>query len=168
MDKHVLVTGLSGSGKTYLSGYFRQNGINAHDSEEFNHLSSWIDRNGLTVAMPKDPTGQWLSEHSKLWDREKIKGLLRKNAQFYLFGYVTNVYSFIDLFNSAYYLRADSYLISQRLMREDRANTFGRLDSQRELILSMITSSEEKARNAGFKFIDASLTPKQIFDIITK
>lgn len=165
-SKHVLITGLSATGKTTLSKFFREKGKNAYDVDKV--LARWIDKKTGKPKAPTDEEWKRLSGIEWEWDRRKLKRLLKQNKEAYLFGSANNTYGLANLFDKVYYLHASKKLILQRLKSEKRDNDFGRHGTQRKLIMSWVKPVAERAKEAGFEFIDASLSPQRIFNIICK
>ncbi len=169
MQGYVLIVGMPGSGKTHLAAYFKKRGKNAYDADEIKGLGKWIDKNGRRVRYNHSKADQkWIQEHKWIWSGRKLRSVLRHNKNVFLFGTSSNVYGFVHLFDKAYYLKASPALISSRLQHIKRTNSFGKTDAQRESILERMNRSYEKARRAGFTFIDASMTPRQILKRITE
>jgi hypothetical protein len=176
MKNHVLIAGPSGSGKTTLAEFFKQQGKNAIDVD-LSGVGTWIDSEKNQVTAPAD-LGKGINEWAEdrklewVWNGDKLKALLAKDEELFLFGGSGNMFDFIGLFDGLYYLKADKELVLSRLEMRLKSgksyHEFGKTQAQRDLILSGLEWGEEKARKAGFQFIDATLTPKQIFDIICK
>jgi AAA domain-containing protein len=164
---HVLITGPAGSGKSRLARYFRRRGRNAFDADEVPGLCFWVDRAGN----PKEVTPEeWRTMEGIqwFWSTTQLDELLRGAEEIYLFGSADNQYEFLSRFDRRYYLRASSALISARLEDPRRDNDFGRGPVQRELVLRSLPVEEERARKAGFEFLDASESPPDIFNAIAK
>ncbi len=162
--KHILISGLPATGKTYLSRYFKKRGKNAYDADEI--VGRWIDKK---TGKPREPTKREWEQLSGIeweWDGIKLKKILKKNKEVYLFGSANNMHDFVSLFNKAYYLHADKDLIVKRIKNKNREHDFGKPAKQRKLILSWIKPVEERAKKEGFEFIDASLSAQKIFGII--
>ena len=166
ITKHILVTGLPATGKSYLAKFFKKMGKNAYDADDV--IGRWVDKK---TGKPREPTKREWEQLSGIeweWDSKKLKSILKQNKEAYLFGSANNIHELAHLFDKTYYLRADKELILKRIRNKDREHDFGRPVKQRKLILSWIKPVEERAKKAGFKFIDASLTPEEIFNIIAK
>ncbi len=164
--KHILVTGLPATGKSYLAKFFKKTGKNAYDADDV--IGRWVDRK---TGKPREPTKREWEQLSGIeweWDSRKLKSILKQNKEAYLFGSANNIHELAPLFDKIYYLHADKELILKRIRNKNREHDFGRPAKQKKLILSWIKPVEERSKKAGFEFIDASLTPRQIFDIITK
>jgi shikimate kinase len=166
MHKHVLVIGMPGTGKTTLTAYFIKKGKTAFDGDE--ELGKWLDKRGHVKRMMKHASKKWLSEHRWRWNVRKLKKLLKDNRELYLFGGADNQFDVLDLFDRTYYLKADKKLLAKRLKTRTGPYDFGKTKHQKELVFGWINSVDRRAKENGLIFIDASLSPNQIFRIITK
>lgn len=161
----VLIFGASGSGKTYTSSNLKQLGINAVDADLIDGLSSWYDENGNKVKYPKDADKKFLDNHEFLWDKDFLSVYLNKQQDVYLFGLSGNIFKMIDLFDKAYFLKVDYELLKERLTHESRENPMGKTEYQRQAVIDYAKMLEEKSKELGIEFIDATtLKPEQIFD----
>jgi len=162
----VLVFGPSGSGKTYVSHALQELGINAVDDGDIEGLSAWYDRNGKKVPPPQT-AGEALANHySFLWSRKFLKGFLDQFTDIYLFGGSGNLFSVLDLFDKAYFLKVDPHLQRRRLMSPSRPTPL--MDSNDEGFIIWGDWLEEEAKKRGIPMLDASQTPRQIYEAISK
>ena len=162
----VLVFGPSGSGKTYVSSELRKLGVNAIDADAIKELSSWYDGAGNKITYPENADQIFLDNHSFLWDREFLKDYLNKNPNIYLFGASGNIFHMLDLFDKVYFLKIDPEIQKERLTYESRENPMGNTEYQRENAVIWGQELEEKARKLNIPFIKATLSPKEIIEII--
>ncbi len=173
-SNRILIAGPSGSGKTLLAKYFKERGVNAIDADGAG-IGIWCDKAGNEFEPAPGmemSLGQWAFEMGLRWnwDPLKLKLLLDKNPEIYLFGNAYNIYYLAGFFDRKYYLDADAGQILGRLIsRSDSAmnhHGWGDTEEQRIVILNELEAEREKAEHAGFEFVQARLTPKQIFNII--
>ncbi|MDO8551220.1 MAG: hypothetical protein Q7S03_00865 [bacterium] len=139
----ILIFGPSGSGKTYVSQKLRDLGVNAVDADQ-----------------------EFLDNHEFLWDKEFLKNYLDKNLDIYLFGLSGNIFQMLDLFDKVYFLKIDNELLKARLIHESRENPMGKTEYQRQAVVNFAKMLEEKSKELGIEFIDATNTPEQIFQQI--
>jgi pantothenate kinase len=116
--------------------------------------------------MMKNANQKWLSKYDWQWSKKLLNNILRKNKEVYLFGASDNMYDFLDLFDKKYYLKADKKLLAKRLRNRKNPYDFAKTEEQKQIVFSWIEYAQNKAKENRLEFIDASLTPKQIFDII--
>lgn len=162
----ILVIGPSGSGKTYISSKLRELKINAVDADLIDGLSNWYDGRGNKIEYPRDADKEFLDNHSFLWDREFLKKYLERNPDIYLFGSSGNMFEMLDLFDRVYFLKVEPSLLRERLTHESRENPMGITEYQRENAVKWALEIEKKAKDLGVEFIDATLSPEQILDLI--
>ncbi|MDP3733202.1 MAG: hypothetical protein Q8Q91_01545 [Candidatus Daviesbacteria bacterium] len=162
----VLIFGPSGAGKTYFSSKLRKLDINAVDSDSIEGLSSWNDGTGKKIAYQEDAGEEFLSNHSFLWDRNFLEDYLRKNPEIYLFGASGNIFEMLDLFDKTYFLKVNPDLQKERLIHQSRENPMGKTDYQRENAVRWGEELEQKAKDLEIEFIDATLSPEEIFKLI--
>lgn len=162
----VLVFGPSGSGKTYLSYKLKNLGINAVDADSIEGLSSWFDGSGNKVNYPGDAGPEFLDNHSFLWDKEFLKKYLKEKDEIYLFGSAGNITKMFDLFDKVYFLKIAPDLQKERLTHKTRKNPMGNTEYQRGNAIKWAKELEKKAKSAGARFIDATLSPKEIYDLL--
>ena len=172
---HVFIDGGSGTGKTTLARFFKKHGKNAFDGDRC--VGKWIDKNGKTVKVQYKEIGKninkWANRHKLTWtlDKDKFEKLLKanKNKELYLFGGPTpkNLNHFFD---KIFWLNADKELILKRIkLRLKDKNSYHKLGetrAQREKIIHKLEAENKDAIKDGYELVDASLTPKKIFEII--
>lgn len=163
-----LIFGPSGSGKTYISGDLRKQEIPAVDADAIEGLSSWYDGDGNKVPYPRDADQEFLDNHSFLWDKGFLKDYLDQHANIYLFGTAGNVFDMLDLFDKVYFMKVPEELQKERLMHQSRKNPMGETKYQRANAVAWGKDLEAEARKHQIPFIDATLTPKEIYTILTK
>ncbi|MBI2028008.1 MAG: AAA family ATPase [Candidatus Levybacteria bacterium] len=162
----VLIFGSSGSGKTYVSTELRKLGINAVDADSVEGLSSWFDGSGNKMPYKEDADEEFLNNHSFLWDRKFLEEYLKENPNIYLFGASGNIFGMLDLFDKVYFLKVNPGLQKERLVHQSRENPMGNTEYQRENAVRWGRELEKKAKALGIGFIDATLTPEEIFKLI--
>ena len=162
----VLVFGPSGAGKTYVSHALQKQGINAFDDGDIEGLSSWFDSNGKKVPPPQTAEEALGNHYSFLWSRKSLAAFLSRFNDVYVFGGSGNLFSVLDLFDKVYFLKIESQLQRQRLMSPSRPTPL--MDRKEEDFVIWGDWLEDEAKKRGIPMVDASLTPEQIFEEISK
>lgn len=175
--KRVLITGPGGSGKTTLAEFFQIKGKNAIDAD-LAGIGAWFDQNGIEVEIPIDldmsEINKWAEDNGLTWHwkRDALVKLLSNFNEVFVMGSARNAFDLVSLFDKVYYLFADEQLILDRLKKRTvtgaNYHDNGRTHEQRMEIVRKIKPKLIEARERGFEFIDASLTPLQLFQKITK
>lgn len=173
----VLITGPGGSGKTTLSRYFESKGKNAVDAD-LAGIGVWMDQGGTVINVPKNQDmneiNKWAEENNLQWHwkRENLGNLLLRYEEVFVVGDAKNAFQLSRLFDHVYYLHASEQLILDRLVNRaesgDSYHDNGRTHEQQVEILGKIEARTKEAKERGFEFVDAALTPEEIFKFITK
>lgn len=173
---HIFVGGPPASGRTTLAKFFKEQGKNAFDGDLY--IGMWLDKNGKRLNAPQGigrNVNKWANQHRLTWtcDEDKFNKLLKSNKNKELYLFAGPVPNHLDrFFDRLFWLYADKKLVLKRirlrLKDKDSYHSFGGTKVQREKIMSMVGPDNRDARKEGYEFVDASLTPKEIFRIITK
>jgi hypothetical protein len=161
----VLISGASGPSR--LVRFFRAQGRNAVDADDVPGLARFVDRDGTARAFPLEE-GVPHGPLSRVWNATRLTELLDVEDEVYLFGNAENMYEFLRAFDGLYYLRASSARTEARLTGPAPEDEFGRPATQRALVQDRLAAEEERARAAGFRFVDAGLEPSAIFQEVCR
>jgi len=162
----VLIFGPSGSGKTYTAHALQQLGINAFDDPDIEGLSNWYDRNGKIVTEPTTADEALNNHYSFLWNPEAMAEFIDKFSDIYIFGGSGNVGSVFHLFDRIYFLKIDPEVQRERLLSRTRPTPL--MDSNDAGLVIWGGWFEDYARQLNIPFVDGSLTPQEIFGVISK
>ncbi|MBE7171687.1 MAG: AAA family ATPase [Williamsia sp.] len=157
----VLVFGASGSGKTFVSNALRANGVQVFDADEVAGLSSWYNREGHKVPAPSSAREAMSNGYAFMWSRKFLKHFLHEYPDVFLFGGAGNVFGVFDLFDKVYFLKVDPLLQKERLKSPLRNRPD--MDRHGDEVVVWGAWLEEEAARRGIPFIDASMTPGEIF-----
>ncbi len=160
----VLVFGPSGSGKTYLSRALQNLGINAFDADDIQGLSGWYNKHEEKVSPPQSADEATANHYSFLWSKKFFANFLSKFSEVYIFGGAGNIFNMLDLFDASYFLKVKPELQRERLLNAFRKNPL--MDRNENGLVIWGDWLEQQAEKRGIPFLDASLTSKQIFNII--
>lgn len=127
----ILVTGVSASGKTAITGQLREFGHDAVSLDGYPNMCGWTDTGGNPVARPDEPSLGWLARHNWSWTRETLTELItQKRASsgdlVWLAGVAANTEQLAHLFDLRILLRVTKPVMRQRLHDTARSNDFGR------------------------------------------
>jgi hypothetical protein len=160
----VLIFGPSGSGKTYVSTAWKQRGINAYEDSDIQSLSGWHDKYGNKVATPTTASEALNNRYSFLWSKRVLKNFLDMHPDVYIFGGAGNIFDLADLFDKIYFLKIEPAIQKARIVHSSRETPLMDFDEEAVVIWGDWIEAEAKKRNISF--IDATLSPDQIFNII--
>jgi len=162
----VLIFGPSGSGKTYISQALRDSGINAWDADDIIGLSGWYDKYGQKVAEPKTAEEAINNHYSFLWSKSFLAGFLSRFSEVYVFGGSGNIWNMFDSFDRVYFLKVDFDTQKKRIL--NAANRNSMLDFSENDLVIWGEWFEQEAKKRNIPFIDATLSPDEIYKIISK
>ncbi|MCL5430365.1 MAG: ATP-binding protein [Candidatus Marsarchaeota archaeon] len=177
IHRFVLIAGASGSGKTTLKNYFQSMGKNVLDGDT-EGIGIWVDEKGNQRKEPSKEEWETRKGFDWRWDISALKRVLEtySGQEVYAFSDAANLNEVRFLFDELYWLSADYELIEERLHKRAKDESaekiqgaaYGATDEQRKYVLKKLEAGEVWAKEKGFIFVDASLSPEELFDIITK
>lgn len=162
----VLLFGPSGSGKTYVSQALKKQGVNAFDDGEINDLSGWYNMQGEKVATPTTAREALDNHYSFLWSKRVLKAFIDKYDEVYVFGGSGNIFNMFNIFDKVFFLKIDPTIQKERIMHSSRATPL--MDFDENGIVTWGDWLEQEAVKRNIPFIDATLSPDQIFAIISR
>lgn len=145
MIKRVLITGMSGTGKSAVINDLAIRGFRAIDADE-----GWSE---------SGPDGDWI------WSEDRVQLLLSDDIANVLFisGCASNQEKFYPQFTHIILLSAPVGLIMQRL-RERTSNTFGKTPEELSRVLEDIRTIEPLLRGTAGVEIDTSIPLDQVVE----
>lgn len=161
-----LILGTSGAGKTYLSKYFSNKGLNAFDADEIEDLHGWYNWKKEKVKFPYDAGKEFMDNHEFLWNRQVLENFLKNHQDIYFFGNSGNALKMVDLFDQVFYLDVPDGIRLERLNHQTRKNPMGKTQEQKKEILDWDKFNKREAVNVGAVLIDSTLTPEEILKLI--
>ena len=164
----VLVTGPSGAGKTYVSAKLKEAGYPVIDADDIQGLSAWYDDQGHQVEYPADAGPEFLDNHRFLWSRSFLEQFLANYPDIYIFGMAGNAFEMIDLFDKVYFLKVPPKIQMERLIHPLRANPMGQTEYQHKNAVFWAQKIERDAKKLEIPMIDATKSPEQIWEIISR
>ena len=148
--RRVLVTGMSGTGKSSALDALARRGFRVVDTD----VDGWSE----WVAGP-DGEGEWL------WREDRIAELLALDDErtLYVSGCVANQGRFYDRFDAVVLLSAPAEVLLDRI--EHRVtNDYGKAPTERELVLFHLETVEPLLRATCTHELDASRPLEQVVD----
>lgn len=141
--KRVLLTGMSGTGKSSVIAQLLLRGYRAIDTDY-----GWAERG---------PEGDWV------WPEDRIQALLTAEEGDFLFvsGCVTNQGKFYPLFDHIILLHAPTDVLIERL-RTRTGNTYGKREGELTQILADVQEIEPLLRRTATAEIDTQMPLEQV------
>jgi broad-specificity NMP kinase len=140
--KRILITGISGTGKSTVTAALAARGYAAIDADTL-AFSHWDPPPSLPANMgtPVEPDRDWL------WREDAIAALLATEDTDLLFlsGCAPNMGQFLPLFDRVVLLSAPATLIQERLATRT-TNTYGKDPAEAERVLGLIDMIEPRLR----------------------
>ena len=143
----ILVTGISGTGKSAALAELGRRGYRVVDSDE----PGWREYREFAEPLDELHRGEWL------WVEDRISGLLDAEDRRSLFveGCVRNQSKFYDGFDAVVLLSAPAAVILDRIARRT-TNNYGKTPVERAMILDDLASVEPLLRAGCTHELDAS------------
>lgn len=137
--RRVLVTGMSGTGKSSALAELRTRGFEVVDTDEPG-WTEWSDEDGGYV-----------------WHEDRMRDLLarERDAPLYVSGTVSNQVTFYPQFDAIVLLSAPSDVLLERLARRT-TNDYGKTAEERQLILRHVDEVEPLLRATCTHELDAA------------
>jgi adenylate kinase family enzyme len=162
-----LITGPSGSGKSTLCRFFRERGVKAVDGDDIRGLGGPVDLRGRPLRTITNSQWRRVEGWRFNWNATVLKRFLARRPNVMLFGASDNMFELdlAQLFNHRFYLQTTWPVIRSRMNDPARENDWGRdaQPAQREWVRKTTREWPVRAKESGFEFINASLTPEQIY-----
>jgi dephospho-CoA kinase len=148
--RRILVTGMSGTGKSSALAELARHGFRTVDTDE----------PGWTVEDAAG--GQW-------WDEQRIAELLADDGgpTLYVSGTVSNQGRFYDRFDAVVLLSVPADVLVHRIATR-ATNPYGKSDEERELILSHLREVEPLLRATCTHEIDATLPLARVVELLVE
>lgn len=164
----VIVTGISGAGKSTIACELTRRGLTVLDSDNDPGLARFENREGTVVEEPEAPDLAWLAEHFWNWDPARLDELIQAAAPatLYICGGADNQIELADRFTHFILLEIDEPTMLARLDDPDRHNDWGRVGDSREFLRRRLSGYQADLRAIGAIPIDATQPIDQVVDAI--
>jgi dephospho-CoA kinase len=166
----VLVTGISGSGKSTVCVALQARGYEAHDMD-LDGNAAWVHREtGRSWPSDRHPdTGasDWFEQYEWRVVTEKVEALATRARErtIFLAGMASNGHEVFHLFSRVIYLSIDEPTLRRRVASRT-TNDFGKTSNELAAILEWHEFAERQHRQAGATIIDATLSPDRVVDAV--
>jgi adenylate kinase family enzyme len=153
----VLITGMSGAGKSTIAEVLARRGLTSIDADEDPLLARSVDSAGGVVEDLSVPDFAWLARHSWAWDPARLDELIRTAgpATLYVCGGADNELELADRFTQVFLLEMDEPTMLARLEAPSRDNDWGRVGDTREYLRRKLPEVQDRLRAFGAIPIDA-------------
>ena len=164
----VLITGMSGAGKSTIAQVLARRGLASLDADGDPLLARSVDCDGNVVEDPSVPDFAWLARHSWAWDPARLDVLIRTAAPatLYVCGGAANELELADRFTQMFLLAMDEPTMLARLDAPSRDNEWGRIGDTREHLRRRRPGHQDRLRAFGAIPIDARQPLDQVVDAI--
>ena len=128
MSKSILVTGVSGSGKSTICRELKRRGYEAYDIEKIRSLFSMVQRRTGRVVREWDNSDlRLIKQMDWICNRERLAKLIHRNTGGIVFycGTATNIGDIRDLFDQVLLLKCSPRVLRERL-KSRATNDFAR------------------------------------------
>lgn len=150
--KRILVTGMSGTGKSTVIGELAARGYKAIDADT-DEYSEWVEVVGDTGALGSPAWGakDWM------WREDRVQALLSTEDADVLFvsGCAANMRAFLPQFDHVVLLSAPAAVLVERLATRT-SNAYGKDPEEVARVLELVESVEPLLRRAADHELDAS------------
>ena len=159
----VLVTGISGSGKSAVCVALQQRGLEAHDMD-LDGIAAWVHRASGVPAPMTDVadsgarTAEWLAAHEWRVVPSRVEALAQGSGDqsVFLCGMASNQDDVSHLFAVVICLDVDEATLRDRLATRT-SNDFGRSEHELTAILGWRDAVQDAYRRGGAVIVDATL-----------
>lgn len=162
----VLIFGPSGSGKTHVASAWKKKGLPAFEDSDIAGLSGWYNREGKRVDTPTTANEALRNRHSFLWSKRVLKNFLVAHPDAYVFGGSGNLFDMTPLFEKVFFLKVEPSVQKDRIRRLPRATPL--MDFDEAGIVIWGDWLEEEAKKRSIPFLDATLSPEQLLEEISR
>lgn len=171
MTQIVLVTGLSGSGKSALSRYLTARGERAISLDAHPGLCRWEDTERQPVTRPEQPDPGWLQRHAWNWVPAVLDDLVAAEGKeghrrVFLCGMAANQELFLDRFDLVLMLDIGRDAMLTRLDNTSRGNDFGRAGASEQVLADRYEPDRERMLATARHVVDVSVPVEVVANMI--
>jgi broad-specificity NMP kinase len=170
MGKSILITGVSGSGKSAVCEELKKLGHNAYDIGYLRDLCRVVDKKTGEISKDYDPRSlESVKKHKFIRDKNLLQEFISKNSEGTVFycGSASNIDDLLPLFDKIFMLEVSDNVLCERLASRT-SNNFGRTPEIQAWILSWKKGWEDHMREKGAIVMDGNRSLREMADSITK
>jgi len=158
MNESILITGITGSGKSAIYDELKKLGYKAYDIEIMEGLFNLVDKKtGKIVNNYDNKNLEWVKRHDWICNIKRLQELVRKNAEgtaFYC-GTAGNLDELLFLFDKIFLLKVSPKILRERLSTR-KSNDYGRTSEVQDWIIEWKDWWENHMIENGAIVIDAN------------
>jgi len=162
--KAILVTGVSGSGKSRVSSHFRDLGYESYDIEAIEGMFAHYRKDTGEVFEDYENIPKKIGNADWICDKDKLKKLLdeqKSNLAFY-FGVPSNMDDIFPLFQKVIVLTTSPETLAKRLSSREGTDAIGATEETRQMILGWKDWWENQMKKKNAVFINAEENPDEV------
>jgi hypothetical protein len=161
-DCNIFVTGISGSGKTYLSEEWSKMGLKAYDADTIPGLAGWYTLDGAPCKYNPNADKPWFDTHRFLWSRKALESFLEKEGPVIVLGISKNSFDLMDCFDSCYFLQEPDEVLLEHLDSPRRINVFGSTVFQKWKVLRGARKVLKQALKQDMYILDGRMSAVEL------
>lgn len=165
MKERILITGVSGTGKTSVGKHLEIMGYESSDIENIEGMFEMYHKGTKNVFEYYDNSNP---EHVKnaewICDIDKLESFLKSqksNSAFYS-GIASNINEILPFFDKIFVLHLDSKTLNERLKNREGTNDIGNTQESRDVVLGWKHWWEGEMKKRNAIFIDANRSLDEI------
>lgn len=165
MKERILITGISGVGKTTVGKYLNKLGYESTDIENIDGMFEMFHKGTKSTFEYYDNANP---EHVKnaewICDTDKLESLLKSqksNLAFYS-GIASNMNDILPFFNKVFVLHLDSKALNERLKNREGTDDIGNTQESRDVVLGWKDWWEDEMKKRNANFVDANRSLDEI------
>ncbi len=137
-----LITGYPATGKSSVADELARRGYAAYDTDNLPELNHYTHKDGTPVDFSKGHVEDQ-SEIESVWDKAKLKELLRSADQVFICAVTSRQHEFYDQFDKIFVLTIDETTLKHRLLTRT-TNDFGKHPNELKMLVDGRKGFEEQ------------------------
>ena len=165
----VLITGVSGAGKSTICKQLKDMGYNAFDIEGIKGLFGMYHKGTKQIFVNYDNSNPNHVKNSEwICDANRLKNLLdsKKSKISFYCGIASNMDDIIKFFDKVIVLRPDPEILNERLKNREGSDDIGNTQEGRDIVLGWKDWWEDQMVKKGSILVDANTSTKKVADSI--